>query len=122
MKNGLEVDKYGDKCWYLNDELHREDGPAQEWSNGYKEWYLHGKEHRADGPSTEWADGTKFWYLHGVEIIHPEGFDTTEEWLEYLNDNESDSYQAIHDINGFIGFLKNPSDKQIRVHQMAHLL
>jgi hypothetical protein len=31
------------KYWYLNDKLHREDGPAVEWDNGYKSWYLNNK-------------------------------------------------------------------------------
>ena len=30
------------KEWYLNDQLHREDGPAIEGTNGYKAWYLKG--------------------------------------------------------------------------------
>ena len=38
------VDKNG-AIFYLNDkgQLHREDGPACEYSNGYKVWYLNGK-------------------------------------------------------------------------------
>jgi hypothetical protein len=32
------------KRWYLNDQLHREDGPAVEWHDGYKYWFLNGKE------------------------------------------------------------------------------
>ena len=28
------------KFWYKNGKLHREDGPAREWSDGYKEWWL----------------------------------------------------------------------------------
>ena len=35
----------GDKQWYLNDKLHREDGPAIEFANGYKSWYLNDKRH-----------------------------------------------------------------------------
>ena len=34
----------GDKSWYLNGKLHREDGPAIEYANGYKSWYLNGDE------------------------------------------------------------------------------
>jgi hypothetical protein len=30
----------GDKYWYLNGDLHREDGPAFETPNGDKEWWL----------------------------------------------------------------------------------
>ena len=68
MKNKLkiEVDEYGNKVWRLpNGELHREDGPAIEWSNDDKEWYLNGKRHREDGPAIEWKDGNKEWYLNG---------------------------------------------------------
>ena len=45
------VDVDGTKSWYLNDELHREDGPAIECANGYKEWFLNGVRHRAEGPA-----------------------------------------------------------------------
>ena len=55
----------GSKRWYLNDNLHREDGPAVEWSSGSKSWYLHHKLHREDGPAIEEPNGTKEWYLHG---------------------------------------------------------
>ena len=30
----------GDKSWHLKGKLHREDGPAIEYSNGDKRWYL----------------------------------------------------------------------------------
>ena len=64
MKNGLHIDVNGIKRWYLNDQLHRENGPAEEWTNGTKCWYLLGKAHREDGPAM-WTDGTKHWYLDG---------------------------------------------------------
>ena len=61
------VQAYGDgsKYWFLNDKLHREDGPAIEWEDGTKKWFLNGQLHREDGPASEWANGTKFWYLNG---------------------------------------------------------
>jgi len=40
----MKVWPNGAKFWYLNDVLHREDGPAIETPNGEKFWYLHGKE------------------------------------------------------------------------------
>jgi hypothetical protein len=43
MKNGLITDKYGTKRWFLNEELHRVDGPAVELSNGSKYWFLNGE-------------------------------------------------------------------------------
>ena len=55
----------GDKEWWLDDKLHREDGPACEYANGAKAWYLNGKRHREDGPAIEWANGDKRWYLNG---------------------------------------------------------
>jgi len=145
MKNGMVIDKdgskswwlngerhrvdgpavewaYGTKAWYLNGKLHREDGPAKEWANGSKFWYLNGLLHCVDGPAWEWVDGTKFWYLNGKELIHPECFESMDAWFEYLNDNEEQTYQVIHDINGIIEIIKNPSSKQTRVHQMAHVL
>jgi len=40
----FELNRFGDRKYYLDDELHREDGPAVEYSNGDKEWRLNGKE------------------------------------------------------------------------------
>ena len=145
MKNGLIIDKDGTKYWYLNDELHREDGPALEWVGGDQEWYLNGKLHRVDGPAEEWSDGSKFWYLHdkrhreggpaiewasgdkwwclnNVQLVQPKEFETMEAWISELNNNEEYSYQFINDIEGLFGFIKNPSDKQRRLHQMRWVL
>lgn len=36
MKNGLKIDKEGNKKYYLNGKLHREDGPALEFGNDNK--------------------------------------------------------------------------------------
>ena len=41
----VKVDSSGNKVLYFNDQLHRVDGPAVEYSNGYKAWYLNGKEY-----------------------------------------------------------------------------
>ena len=60
-----KVDEWGDKTWWLNENLHREDGPARECANGAKQWWLQGKLHREDGPAIEFADGTRQWYLNG---------------------------------------------------------
>ncbi|HEX4373634.1 MAG TPA: hypothetical protein VHZ50_10060 [Puia sp.] len=64
----LIIDYIGDKRWYLNGKLHREDGPAFDCVNGYKEWSLNGKRHRLDGPAIEFIDGNKWWYYHGKNI------------------------------------------------------
>jgi hypothetical protein len=64
----IKIDECGHKFYYKDREmtiLHREDGPAVEWSDGGKYWYLDGKRHRKDGPAAEGTDGTKEWYLDG---------------------------------------------------------
>jgi hypothetical protein len=61
----VRVNKNGDKYWYLNDKLHREDGPAVEWASGDRHWYIKNERHREDGPAIEWADGDKYWYING---------------------------------------------------------
>ena len=43
MKNGLVTDTDGNKFWYLNDKLHRIDGPAIEYADGRRYWYLDGR-------------------------------------------------------------------------------
>ena len=71
MKSELIIDKYGVKRWYLNSELHREDGPAVEWNNGRKEWHINGQLHREDGPAVEW-NNNKYWYINGKQYTEPE--------------------------------------------------
>ena len=62
----VKVDDDGSKYWYLNDQRHREDGPAEEYPNGTKKWFLNGKLHREDGPAIECGVGDfKEWYLNG---------------------------------------------------------
>ncbi|MFA5024180.1 MAG: hypothetical protein WC523_04450 [Patescibacteria group bacterium] len=65
MKDGKHIDEYGTIRYYLNNQFHREDGPAIEWDNGDKEWWLNDQLHREDGPAVEYADGTKYWCLNG---------------------------------------------------------
>jgi hypothetical protein len=62
----------GNKSWFLNGKLHREDGPAVEWNDGSKFWYLNNKRHREDGPAIEWADGDKCWYLNNERLTEEE--------------------------------------------------
>ena len=59
----------GYKEWYVNGKLHRLDGSAVEYADGCKGWYVNGKRHRLDGPAVEWADGDKAWYVNGEFII-----------------------------------------------------
>jgi hypothetical protein len=63
------VDRF-ENIYYYNDEglLHREDGPAIEYSNGEKHWYKNNLRHRDDGPAIEYPNGAKYWYKNG--LIH----------------------------------------------------
>ena len=59
------VEKDGTICWYQNGERHRLDGPAVEYSNGYKAWCQNDQYHRIDGPAIEYPNGDKIWFLNG---------------------------------------------------------
>lgn len=59
INNRLITDEEGNKFYYLNDKLHRDNEPAIEMINGDKYWYQHGKLHRLDGPVIELANGDK---------------------------------------------------------------
>jgi hypothetical protein len=45
---------HGHKFWCVDAILHRTDGPAIEWTSGYKDWYLCGSCYTFD----EWLDRT----------------------------------------------------------------
>lgn len=71
----IEITETGNKFYYSDREmknLHREDGPAVEYSHGDRVWYLNGIRHREDGPSIEWVDGSKWWHLNGQSISEAE--------------------------------------------------
>jgi len=68
MRQGLMSDEDGSKWWFLNNLLHRKDGPAVECAGGNKEWWINGMLHREDGPAIEYTNGEKFWYLNGERI------------------------------------------------------
>jgi hypothetical protein len=62
----------GDKFYYINGLLHRENGPAVERANGYKFYYIKGLLHREDGPAVEYADGSKRYYINGKRLTEQE--------------------------------------------------
>ena len=55
----------GHKEWWVEGRFHRTDGPAREWSRGQKEWWLNNTRHRTDGPAIEWSKNHKEWYVNG---------------------------------------------------------
>lgn len=73
---GIVEREYISKEWYKNGKLHREDGPAIEYSNGKKEWWIEDARHRVDGPACEYSSGYKEWWINKcVYNVH---------YLEYL--------------------------------------
>ncbi len=60
-----EINQYGDVSYFNEqNQLHRENGPAVECTNGDKFWYQNGKCHRENGPALEFADGDKQWWIN----------------------------------------------------------
>lgn len=56
----------------IGSSLHREDGPAAEYVDGYNAWYLNGRLHREDGPAIVESNGVETWYLNGVSYLEEE--------------------------------------------------
>ena len=62
---------FGNRYWLSDkNKLIRKDGPAVEWTDGYKEWHDHnGRLYRQGAPAIEDVDGSKVWYIHGDQIV-----------------------------------------------------
>ncbi len=69
IKSSCKIYADGDKVW-RNDvgELHRENGPADETTDGYKCWCLNNIRHRLNGPSHEYPDDECCWWKNN-ELI-----------------------------------------------------
>jgi hypothetical protein len=52
--------------WFLNDQLHREDGPAIERPDGTREWWLNGVQHKSE---SEWLNEMLLRHLAKVVIM-----------------------------------------------------
>lgn len=83
----------GVKEWRLNNLLHREDGPAVEYSFGTKLYFLNGQPHRLDGPACEYNDGRTDWYVDGKKIENPKKF-----IVNYLNEINSSTLSYLWDV------------------------
>ena len=73
----------GSVKYFLNDKLHRTDGPAIEYNDGYRAWYIYDKRHRLDGPAFECPDGYKEYWIH-------------------------DKYYSVKEFNDYIANLRIP--------------
>ena len=82
-ENGPAVEySNGDKFWYQNDQLHRENGPAIECADGTKRWYQRGQRHRTDGPAVEYTNGYLEWWLNGKQMLEAEFLAATQPVVE----------------------------------------
>ena len=72
----------GGREWWQNGQLHRLDGPAIEQPYGFRAWYQNDQLHRLDGPAFEYSDGSKFWFIKGKEL-------TEAEWLQQVASMET---------------------------------
>ena len=101
LKYRTEVSDGGSRYYYdAEGRLHRENGPAIEYTGGGYIWSRNGKFHRENGPAIEWPDGTKFWYqcglLHradGPAVMRPDG--SCERWINGTEYNECDYNQQL---------------------------
>ena len=73
----------GYKEWYKNGKIHREDGPAIEYSSGTNKWLKNGKLHREDGPAIEYSDGRKEWYFNDKCYGRSRDY-TNESWSKFI--------------------------------------
>ena len=92
-KPTCRVHKCGHKYWYLNGRLHREDGPAIEYTNGESHWVVHSKSHRLDGPAVILANGETKWFINDYNVT-----DKINKWAKENDidlDNLSDVDKAL---------------------------
>ena len=77
------IDAFGNTGYYNdNNKLHREDGPAVIFKNGYEAWYLNGLLHREDGPA-KGKNGTNEWWYKGRRIMITRDEVTPEQIQEF---------------------------------------
>ena len=72
-----ELNEFGD-TFYHNErgDLHREDGPAIEYTDGSKEWCINNLFHRIDGPAVEWVGICKLKQYFLMDKLY-----SYEDWL-----------------------------------------
>lgn len=85
MKQGLHITKEGIEEWYLNDQLHRTNGPAVKHTNGNQTWYLNGKLHITDGPAIEWSYHENSYYLMNKKLTYTDWLEKRKEYI--IQDN-----------------------------------
>jgi hypothetical protein len=84
--------------------------PAVIRENGDKEWYIDGLLHREDGPAIEKSDGTKMWYKLGKIHRDEKGYkDEIVSGLEKEKDGLSSPETIEKEVDGL--FTYKPPEK-----------
>ena len=65
MQHGIITDINDDKYWFINGKLHRTDGPAVVYTNGYKEWWINDKEYSF----SEWIKLSSLSHEEKIELV-----------------------------------------------------
>ena len=82
-ENGPAIEySNGDRVWYQVGLLHRIDGPAIECVCGRKEWWQNGQLHRTDGPAVVFENGDNHWYINGKKMTEAEFLEATQPTVE----------------------------------------
>lgn len=84
VSDGLHIASNGDKRWFKDNNLHREDGPAYEriskYGHKWSTWYKNGLRHREDGPAVERDGDPIAWFYNGAKIE----CSSTEEFIRLI--------------------------------------
>jgi hypothetical protein len=65
----VSTDTNGDTCYYNSkDELHRTDGPAVIYSDGFEAYFINDVRHRLDGPAVIYGNGVVRYWINGVQL------------------------------------------------------
>ena len=90
-KPKCNIDVYGNKRWYINGKLHREDGPTIELKSGTKIWCFDGEYHRLDGPAiVRGDDGPSGWYINDCHVTDLITTWSKENDIDLNNSSEDD--------------------------------
>ena len=74
----------GFQSWHFNGNLHRTNGPAMIHPSGCQFWYINGMYHRIDGPAVIRSNGSTCWFIHGNQLTEAEYYDIIQS-EEHLN-------------------------------------
>ena len=80
-----KYNSYGDIFYYKKGTniRHNPYGPAGVSKNGHKEYWIENKLHRLDGPASIWNTGEEFYYING-KYLTKEEFYSHPDVLKYL--------------------------------------